>query len=79
MQTVNIHEAKTHLSRLVDQAANGESFVIAKAGKLLVKVVPPQCTRCGAGEALGVSQGSDRGARRLQYDGEQGNRAAFRR
>ena len=40
MRTVNIHEAKTHLSRLVDQAANGEPFVIAKAGKPMVKVVP---------------------------------------
>lgn len=40
MRTVNIHEAKTHLSRLVDQAAKGEPFVIAKAGKPLVKVVP---------------------------------------
>lgn len=40
MQTVNIHEAKTNLSRLVDQAAKGEPFVIAKAGKPLVKVVP---------------------------------------
>ena len=39
MQTVNIHEAKTHLSRLVEQAAEGESFIIAKAGKPLVKVV----------------------------------------
>lgn len=38
MHTVNIHEAKTHLSRLVEQAAKGESFVIAKAGKPLVKV-----------------------------------------
>lgn len=38
MLTVNIHEAKTHLSRLVDQAAKGEPFVIAKAGKPLVKV-----------------------------------------
>lgn len=38
MTTVNIHEAKTQLSRLVDQAARGESFVIAKAGKPLVKV-----------------------------------------
>ena len=38
MQTVNIHEAKTHLSRLVEQAAKGDSFVIAKAGKQLVKV-----------------------------------------
>ena len=40
MRTVNIHEAKTHLSRLVDAAANGEPFIIAKAGKPLVKVVP---------------------------------------
>lgn len=38
--TVNIHEAKTHLSRLVDQAAKGQEFVIAKAGKPLVRVVP---------------------------------------
>jgi prevent-host-death family protein len=39
MHTVNIHEAKTQLSRLVDQAAKGESFIIAKAGKPLVKVM----------------------------------------
>jgi prevent-host-death family protein len=39
MQTVNIHTAKTNLSRLVDQAAKGEPFIIAKAGKPLVKVV----------------------------------------
>jgi prevent-host-death family protein len=38
MQTINIHDAKTHLSRLVEQAVQGESFVIAKAGKPLVKV-----------------------------------------
>jgi len=40
MRKVNIHEAKTHLSRLVAEAAAGESFVIAKAGKPMVKVVP---------------------------------------
>jgi prevent-host-death family protein len=39
MRTVNVHEAKTHLSRLIDQAAAGEPFVIAKAGKPMVKVV----------------------------------------
>ncbi len=38
MVTVNIHEAKTHLSKLVEDAAKGEPFVIAKAGKPLVKV-----------------------------------------
>lgn len=38
MTTVNIHKAKTHLSRLVEEAANGKPFVIAKAGKPMVKV-----------------------------------------
>ncbi|ROO30748.1 type II toxin-antitoxin system Phd/YefM family antitoxin [Salinisphaera japonica] len=38
MNTFNIHEAKTHLSRLIEDAANGEPFIIAKAGKPLVKV-----------------------------------------
>jgi prevent-host-death family protein len=38
MTVINIHEAKTHLSRLVDQAAAGESFIIAKAGRPLVRV-----------------------------------------
>ena len=40
MRTVNIHDAKTQLSRLVDQAAKGEPFIIAKAGKPMVKVIP---------------------------------------
>jgi prevent-host-death family protein len=38
MKTVNIHEAKTHLSKLVEGALHGEPFVIARAGKPLVKV-----------------------------------------
>ena len=37
---VNMHEAKTQLSKLVERAVGGEAFVIAKAGKPLVKVVP---------------------------------------
>ena len=40
MQQVNIHAAKTHLSALVEKAAAGEPFIIAKAGRPLVKVVP---------------------------------------
>ncbi|HVG10234.1 MAG TPA: type II toxin-antitoxin system prevent-host-death family antitoxin [Thermoanaerobaculia bacterium] len=51
MVTVNIHEAKTQLSKLVDQAVKGEAFVIAKAGKPLVKVsaldAPPTPQRLG--------------------------------
>ena len=38
MKTVNIHEAKTQLSKLVDDASKGEPFIIAKAGKPVVKV-----------------------------------------
>ena len=49
--TVNIHEAKTHLSRLVEQAARGREFVIAKAGRPMVRVVPlqapPACRELG--------------------------------
>ena len=40
MDTYNIHEAKTHLSRLIDKAAKGEPFIIARAGKPMVRVVP---------------------------------------
>jgi prevent-host-death family protein len=38
MKTVNIHLAKTHLSKLVEEAAKGEPFIIAKAGKPVAKV-----------------------------------------
>jgi prevent-host-death family protein len=48
MKTVNIHKAKTQLSKLVDEASRGESFVIAKAGKPMVRVI-----------ALGTPTGKD--------------------
>ena len=54
MRIINIHEAKTHLSRLVEAAARGETFVIAKAGKPMVKVT-----------ALDAPQGSQ--VRRLGF------------
>lgn len=40
MAVVNIHEAKTHLSRLVDEVSAGKELVIAKAGKPLARLVP---------------------------------------
>jgi prevent-host-death family protein len=40
MKTVNMHEAKTHLSRLVEEDARGEDIVIAKAGRPIVRLVP---------------------------------------
>jgi len=39
MQSVNIHEAKTHLSRLVEEAAEGEEIIIAKAGRPIARIV----------------------------------------
>lgn len=40
MDIVNIHEAKTHLSRLIEKATKGESVIIAKAGKPVAKLGP---------------------------------------
>jgi prevent-host-death family protein len=57
MQTVNIHEAKTHLSRLVEQAANGQPFIIARAGKPLVKVVALDAPEPAAMRRTGFLQG----------------------
>ena len=57
MRTVNLHEAKTHLSRLVQAAADGEPFIITWAGKPLVKVVaveaPDPGTVCRIGFLAG--------------------------
>ena len=39
MQTLNIHAAKTHLSRLVDEAAAGDEIIIARAGRPIAKLV----------------------------------------
>lgn len=57
MLTVNIHDAKTNLSRLIDKAAKGEPFVIAKAGKPLVKVVPVDSVVPVTPKRLGFMQG----------------------
>ena len=54
---VNVHEAKTHLSRLVDQAAKGEPFVIAKAGKPMVKVVALDAPVSGQLRRIGFMAG----------------------
>jgi prevent-host-death family protein len=66
LKIVNIHEAKTQLSALVEKAARGESFVIAKAGKPLVKVsaldAPAAPRRFGflAGSGMSVPDDFDR-------------------
>jgi prevent-host-death family protein len=57
MGPVNIREAKTHLSRLVEQAAKGESFVIAKAGKPMVSVTALDVPAKGRVRRLGFMSG----------------------
>lgn len=57
MDTINIHAAKTHLSRLVDKAAKGESFIIAKAGKPMVMVVPLEAQDRPKPQRLGFMRG----------------------
>jgi prevent-host-death family protein len=57
MRSYNIHDAKTHLSRLVEKAAAGEPFVIAKAGKPLVKVVPIEQDEAKKPQRLGFMAG----------------------
>jgi len=57
VKQVNIHEAKTHLSKLIEQATRGEPFVIAKAGKPLVKVTAIDATEAAPASRLGFMEG----------------------
>ncbi|MBN3818888.1 type II toxin-antitoxin system Phd/YefM family antitoxin [Paraburkholderia sp. Se-20369] len=58
MQTYNMHDAKTNLSRLIDEAVHaGEPFVIAKAGKPLVKVVPIDAPEVAPPARIGFMKG----------------------
>ena len=57
METINIHAAKTHLSRLVEKAARGEAFIIAKAGKPMVKVVPLEAEQTKPTKRIGFMDG----------------------
>ena len=57
MRSINIHVAKTQLSRLVEEAAKGDAFIIAKAGRPLVKVVPLDVRETASGRRLGFLEG----------------------
>jgi len=57
MRTINIHEAKTHLSRLVEEAAKGDSFIIAKAGRPVAKVTAVDAPAVGKKQRLGMLAG----------------------
>jgi prevent-host-death family protein len=57
MKIVNIHEAKTHLSRLLEDVIAGETFIIAKAGQPIAKVVPLGAADGGKPKRLGFFGG----------------------
>ena len=57
MRIVDIHEAKAHLSRLVEQAAHGESFIIAKAGRPMMQVTSLEAPLHGKRRRLGFMAG----------------------
>ena len=57
MEVINIHAAKTHLSKLVERAALGEPFIIAKAGKPMVKVSALDGADARSTERLGFMAG----------------------
>jgi len=57
MKTVNVHQAKTNLSRLIQEAVEGESFIIARAGKPLVKVVALAGAKPQKKQRLGFMKG----------------------
>jgi len=51
---VNIHEAKTHLSRLIERALAGEEVIVAKSGKPLVRITPIAPKKPVLGSARGT-------------------------
>lgn len=57
MRTVNIHEAKTHLSKLIEDTQKGESFVIAKSGKPVARISPISAPEGAAKKRLGFMAG----------------------
>jgi len=79
MKTVGIHEAKTHLSRLVDEAARGEAFVIAKSGRPMVKVVAVDAVTPAVSQRIGFMREAIRVPDDFDIMGQDQIEAAFGR
>lgn len=58
---VNIHDAKTHFSKIITQALNGEEIIIAKSGKPLLRLIPysPESDKRHGGQFKGLMQISE--------------------
>jgi prevent-host-death family protein len=57
VRTINIHAAKTHLSRLIEEVAAGEPFVIAKSGKPMAQVIPISASKKKPKKRIGFMKG----------------------
>ena len=55
--TINIHEAKTHFSRLIERAENGETLIIARAGKPVARIVPLEKPVVDTSRRIGFMEG----------------------
>ncbi|HTW49869.1 MAG TPA: type II toxin-antitoxin system prevent-host-death family antitoxin [Acidobacteriaceae bacterium] len=78
MRTINIHEAKTHLSWLIKRAVQGEPFIIAKAGNPLVMVTALGTPEAPAIRRTGFLAGEIRVPDDFDYIGHEGTRLAIR-
>jgi prevent-host-death family protein len=75
MKPVNIHEAKTHLSKLIEEACRGESFIIAKAGRPMVRVTAVESETGAQVHRLGFMAGQITVPDEFRPDGQGGDRA----
>ena len=55
--TINIHDAKTHFSRLIERAENGETLIIARAGKPVARIVPLEKAVVDSSRRIGFMEG----------------------
>lgn len=77
LETLNVHQAKTHLSRLLDRVARGGSVVIARAGKPVARLVPLDTPERGKPRRLGFMKGQLRVPDDFDRMGEQEIEALF--
>lgn len=56
-ETINVHDAKTNFSRLLDRAHNGETIILAKAGKPYARLVPMEPREKTAKRRIGFMKG----------------------
>lgn len=76
-QTVNIHEAKTHLSRLLDKVSQGDSVIIARSGKPIARLTRVDSPQPGSSKRIGFLKGQIEVPEDFDHLGEQAILDAF--